>query len=156
MNERRAQESHWQEFVRADRKRASGRESFGRRGACCSSARCWGQAGIRPTRKTVERLAAAIQFSMAHGGKNFLVLTVPDIGKAPAFESEGPVASVIRFIYRPPDRSRQKWYVEIRRYFFFETKRLHVAKQLTLRRVFRTGRQNAGCTRLSPLQHFFN
>jgi len=96
VNERRVQESHWQEFVRAARKRASGRQSFGRRGACCSSASCWSQAGIRPTRETVERLAAAIQFSMAHGGKDFLVLTVPDIGKAPAFESEGPVASVIR------------------------------------------------------------
>ena len=30
----------------------------------------------------------------AHGGENFLVLTAPDIGEAPAFESEEPVASV--------------------------------------------------------------
>ena len=30
----------------------------------------------------------------AHDGKNFLVLTAPDIGKAPAYESEGPVAFV--------------------------------------------------------------
>ena len=30
----------------------------------------------------------------AHGGTNFLVLTAPDIGKAPAYASEGPVASV--------------------------------------------------------------
>jgi phospholipase/lecithinase/hemolysin len=29
----------------------------------------------------------------AHGAKNFLVLSVPDIGKAPAYESQGPVVS---------------------------------------------------------------
>lgn len=30
----------------------------------------------------------------AHGGKNFLVLNVPDAGKAPAYESQGPVVSL--------------------------------------------------------------